>query len=232
MIIKTRTHSLAAATLPLFLSLAACSRKPKVEADSGTTTATAPAGAPQSADHVPAEDTLAAPVAQPAPTPSPSPEGIDVIQGAELVRRIADSSAKATLVNAWASWCGPCRREFPMLKKVGAALKSKGVELVFITVDDEASYGKALEFAKEQGVSLPLLAASRPLGPFKRAMHPKWPGMLPATFLFDDTGKVRYFWPGEVFENELVPVVEGLLAGDDIDGYAHVGLQRGTDSRY
>jgi hypothetical protein len=42
--------------------------------------------------------------------------------------------------------------------------------------------------------------------------------MLPASFLFDDAGKLRYFWGGEAFESEIMPIVEGLLAGHPIDG--------------
>ena len=46
-------------------------------------------------------------------------------------------------------------------------------------------------------------------------------------------GKVRYFWGGEAYENELVPIVEGLLAGQPIDGEARFGLAPGqtTDQR-
>ena len=57
--------------------------------------------------------------------------------------------------------------------------------------------------------------------------------MLPASFLFDGTGKVRYFWGGEVFEVEIVPILEGLLAGKAIDGEARFDLAPGqtTDPR-
>ncbi|MEI9949434.1 MAG: hypothetical protein WDO74_10730 [Pseudomonadota bacterium] len=48
--------------------------------------------------------------------------------------------------------------------------------------------------------------------------------MIPVSFLFDATGKLRYFWAGEVYEKELVPIVEGFAAGKHIDGVSDFGL--------
>jgi hypothetical protein len=52
--------------------------------------------------------------------------------------------------------------------------------------------------------------------------------MIPASFLFDSTGKLRYFWAGEVYEKELLPVVEGFLRGKDIDGTSDFGNAPGA----
>ena len=51
--------------------------------------------------------------------------------------------------------------------------------------------------------------------------------MLPASFLFDKTGKLRYFWGGPVYEEELVEVVDQFLAGTLVDGAARFGLAPG-----
>lgn len=110
-------------------------------------------------------------------------------------------------------------------------LQNEGVEVVFVTVDEEKTYPDALRFAKDHGQPTPLLVAERPLGAFKRSLHEGWPGMLPATFLFDDQGKLRYFWGGPVYEDELLPVVFGLLGGENIDGEMKYGLKPGVDYR-
>jgi thiol-disulfide isomerase/thioredoxin len=153
------------------------------------------------------------------------------VSGPDLLKKIASSGAKGTIVNAWASWCGPCRREFPMLIALQDNLNPKGIDIVFVSVDEADGEAIALEFAQERGLSPPILVAERPLGPFKQALHPKWPGMLPATFLFDGEGNLRYFWGGPVYEKELLPILEGFLAGDPIDGQANFGLSRGKDFR-
>lgn len=167
-----------------------------------------------------------------APKPAPPSGPIQHISGPNLLKKIAASGAKGTIVNAWASWCGPCRREFPMLVALQDNLSSKGIQIIFVSVDEADGEPVALEFAKERGVSAPILVAERPLGPFKEALNPKWPGMLPATFLFDSTGKLRYFWGGPVYENELLPIIEGFLSGESIDGEANFGLSPGKDFRH
>lgn len=161
----------------------------------------------------------------------PSDATVEEVSGQEVLDRIRRSPAKGTLVNAWASWCGPCQREFPMLMALRDSLSSQKVDVLFVSVDEPESHGAAVDFATTRGLSAPLLVAQRPLGPFKQAMSPKWPGMLPATFLFDEAGKLRYFWPGPVYEEEILPIIEGFLAGAEIDGVAKVPLQRGKDFR-
>lgn len=119
-----------------------------------------------------------------------------------------------------------------MLVALQDNLSSKGIDIVFVSVDEADGEPIALEFAKEHGVSPPIFVAERPLGPFKLALNPQWPGMLPATFLFDGDGKLRYFWGGPVYEKELLPIVEGFLAGEPIDGEANFGLSPGKDFRH
>lgn len=131
------------------------------------------------------------------------------------VRRLGE---KGTLVNAWASWCGPCKHEIPMLARLAKDLAPKGVHILLVSLDEPADHAKAAAFLQERGVTLPLYFAARPLGPFKLGMNPRWPGMLPASFLFDATGKLRYYWGGEAFEEELTPVLGALVAGKPIEG--------------
>jgi thiol-disulfide isomerase/thioredoxin len=131
------------------------------------------------------------------------------------VRRLG---GKGTLVNAWASWCGPCKHEIPMLARLANDLGPKGVQILLVSLDEPTDHEKAVTFLQERGITLPLYFAARPLGPFKQGMNPRWPGMLPASFLFDASGKLRYYWGGEAFEEELTPVLAALVAGAPIEG--------------
>ena len=99
--------------------------------------------------------------------------------------------------------------------------------MLLVSVDEPASQPSAIAFLQEHGAPLPSYVAERPLGPFKVALNPNWPGMLPASFLFDASGKLRYFWGGEAFENELLKVVDEFLAGTLVDGAARFGLAPG-----
>lgn len=168
---------------------------------------------------------------QPPPTSSSAVEesvmfeqvafGMTRIEGPALLDRIRATRAKATLVNAWASWCGSCKHELPMLQKVTRELAAQGVQLLLVSVDEPEQEQSAVDVLGKLGFTQLGFVASPPLEAFKMALHPGWPGMIPATFLFDADAKLRYFWGGEAFESELRPVVERFLRGERIDGAAN-----------
>jgi len=150
------------------------------------------------------------------------------VDGPALLARIRKSGLKGVLVNAYASWCGSCEHELPMLQAVSSRLKSHGIEIWLVTVDEPEAMPQARALLDSLHITLPGLAAAPPLSDFKAALTPRWPGMIPATFLFDGTGKLRYFWGGEVFENELKPIMDGFIAGKHIDGATTFGLAPGA----
>jgi thiol-disulfide isomerase/thioredoxin len=140
------------------------------------------------------------------------------ITAERLRARMRDLRAKAVLVNAWATWCDSCEHELPMLQKLADRLVPQGVQVLLVSVDEPDQMKQVRAFLAEKGIRLTTYLAAPPLDAFKTGMNPRWPGMLPASFLFDDKAKLRYFWGGEAFENEVVPIVDGLLAGKPIDG--------------
>jgi len=140
-------------------------------------------------------------------------QSLEVVSADTLIARLKASKRKGTLVNAWASFCGPCKREIPMLETLAKGFRPRGLDVVLVSVDEPGDVAKAEAFLAERGVSLTSYLAARPLGAFKRGMNPRWPGMLPASFLFDDQGALRYYWGGEAFEGEVKPVLEAFLAG-------------------
>jgi thiol-disulfide isomerase/thioredoxin len=179
-------------------------RTPAAEPDM-TARAASAVGASHRARVVPA-DAIAAP-----------PE-LRVIDGAQLHAEIAASGRKATLVNVWASWCGSCKKEMPMLLEVARGLAGEGVGLMLVSADEPASRARAVELLREQGAELPSRALGGGVDAFRRALDPRWQGAIPATFLLDGHAKLRYFWNGPVLETEIAPIVQGLLAGQAIDG--------------
>ena len=140
------------------------------------------------------------------------------ITAQQLRARVRDLHAKAVLVNAWATWCDSCEHELPMLQKLSDRLAPQGVQVLLVSVDEPGELVQVRTFLADKNIRLTNYLAAPPLEAFKAGMNPRWPGMLPASFLFDGTGKLRYFWGGEAFEREMLPIVEGLLAGRAIDG--------------
>ncbi|HEY4102763.1 MAG TPA: redoxin domain-containing protein [Polyangiaceae bacterium] len=145
-----------------------------------------------------------------------------------LLERIRKSGNKAVVVTAFASWCDPCREELPLLEAAAPKIKNRGVPIWVVSMDEPDAVPAAKSLLDSLHVTLPAFAASPTLGAFKVGINPNWPGMIPASFLFDASGKLRYFWAGEVYEKELLPIVDGFLAGKHIDGMSDFGSAPGA----
>ena len=198
--------------LALALGLADCERAPPDKPSAAKTESTAePAVVGDGAG-----STAPSPAAADAPSDAGRTVSAEQVLGA--VRRLG---GKGTLVNAWASWCGPCKHELPMLTRLSAELAPRGVHVLLVSLDEPADHEKAAAFLAERAIKLPSYFAERPLGPFKQGLNPRWPGMLPASFLYDASGTLLYFWGGEAFEEELRPVLDALVAGKPLKGEAN-----------
>jgi cytochrome c biogenesis protein CcmG/thiol:disulfide interchange protein DsbE len=179
------------------------------------------------------------PSREPAHRPSSAPdpalehstrEGLVALGSTGLLRRIQRTAANGVLVNVWASWCGSCKGDLPLLLRLRTAFGSR-IELMLVSVDEESGLPKAAEMLRSFGAPPPNFVVDEPLEAFKAGIDPRWPGMLPATFLFDASGKLRYFWGGPVNEDDVKPLLERYLAGEHIDGESNFALAPGAVMR-
>jgi thiol-disulfide isomerase/thioredoxin len=133
------------------------------------------------------------------------------VTAADIQKAVRDSGAKVVLVNMWATWCGPCREEFPGLVRVAHQYQGQGVKVLLISADTAADLPAVKKFLAERGVEFPAYLKAEKDQEFIDGMGKQWTGALPATFLFDGTGKLRDFWEGEatfsVFEQKVVEVL-------------------------
>lgn len=156
---------------------------------------------------------------EPQPAAAGLPAGIEPVRVSALLARAREPGRRGLVVNTWASWCGSCREEIPILLALRKAFGPEGIELVFVSADEPQDFGKAADLMRSLGGPMPTLAIAKGTrGEFKQAMSPKWRGGIPATFLFDATGRLRHLWEGPILEHEISPVLQGFLAGDAIDG--------------
>ncbi len=92
-------------------------------------------------------------VAAAKPVPEMRPVfSLDDLEGKS--RSITEWDGKTLVINFWATWCAPCRREIPMLKALSAARATQDVVVIGIAVDFR---DKVLPYAKEAGINYPLL---------------------------------------------------------------------------
>ncbi len=128
-----------------------------------------------------------------------------------LVDEIGSRDGRIVVVNFWATWCMPCRIEFPELVRFGKEFADQGVDIVFVSTDFESDKQLAEAFLEEQGVPWPSYIRTDVNLEFIRSFHPEWTGALPATFIFDRDGHLRAFWEGMTSYDELNETVGQML---------------------
>lgn len=151
----------------------------------------------------------------PAPEPgSTTPPGARLVpvSGPELIDRIRAREARFVLVNVWATWCGPCREEFPYVQRVTRAFADRGVDLVFVSADFDTEVEAAVEFLRAHDADLPSFIKRGSDQSFIDALAPEWTGSLPFTVIFDGSGQRVELWQGQVEEAELRSTLEALVA--------------------
>jgi peroxiredoxin len=120
--------------------------------------------------------------------------------------KLADLKGQVVLLNFWASWCGPCRQEMPLLDQMYRKYKAAGVTLVGINVEPNSS--DALNWLKSTPVTFPILFDTDS----KVSKLYEVAGM-PSTVIVDRKGTIRFvhrgYMPGE--ESEYQDQIRALM---------------------
>ena len=110
---------------------------------------------------------------------------------------LSDLRGQVVLVNLWATWCAPCRFETPFLQSLYEDYRERGFEIVGISVDDAGFEDVVREFTGEHGVTYTILR-----DPEMGAMDAFHAVGLPATYLIDRDGTIRFVRIGPVSEED------------------------------
>jgi thiol-disulfide isomerase/thioredoxin len=115
------------------------------------------------------------------------------------LRKALTPTSRPLLVNFWATWCDPCREEFPDLVKLDAEYKGK-IDFITISLDELSEINRDVpRFLAEMKAEMPafLLKAlndDEAIG----FVSKDWSGALPLTILYDPAGKQIYYRQGKV----------------------------------
>ena len=137
--------------------------------------------------------------------PAPAITAVALGDGASV--SLEDYEGDVVLVNLWATWCAPCRFETPYLQSIYQENADRGLRIVGISVDSNSSLPAVKRFLEEMAVTYDIL-----LDPDMISTNVFGAIGLPASFLLDRNGIIRFFQYGPILEGD--PVF--LKALDDV----------------
>ncbi len=120
--------------------------------------------------------------------------------------RLSEYRGDVVMINFWATWCGPCRQEMPLLDELYTRYERVGFSLLGVNIDDDS--GRAMEMISELGVGFPVLFDNK-----KTVSKLYQVDAMPVTILIDREGTVRHvhhgYKPG--YEQQYLDEIRSLL---------------------
>jgi peroxiredoxin len=130
--------------------------------------------------------------------------------------KLSDFRGKTVLLNFWATWCGPCRAEMPWLVELYAKYKDAGLEIVGISMDQNAVHRpRVVPYVREKNVTYTILYGNDRVA----AAYDGVP-LLPTSFFIGTDGKIAGEFEGIKTKNDLELGVLRALAPPELRGGA------------
>jgi len=140
-----------------------------------------------------------------------------IIDARGYQKLLEQNRGKAVLVNFWATWCEPCRDEYPMLNELAKQYAPQGLKVIGVSMDDDGDLILMRRF----------LARYKPIFPnyrkkagdeelFRQGVLPGWNGLLPASFWYAKDGRQI----GHVFGEGTRGTYEAAIRTLRGEGYA------------
>lgn len=116
-----------------------------------------------------------------------------------LKQEVRDLDADVVVVNAWATWCGPCRIEFPEFVRFARDKAAEGVAVRFLSVDEASALPQVQQFLAEHGVTGRTYVTAEGTEIVGTLAAPNtWGYGIPATLIYGPDGELGAFWEGTV----------------------------------
>jgi thiol-disulfide isomerase/thioredoxin len=136
----------------------------------------------------------------------PSANDFDFTDENGTVHSTASLRGKVVFINFWASWCPPCRAEFPSIETLYTRFKDTP-DLFFLTINEDSDPGKGRAYLDKENFSVPLYTA------YSNIAVEMYTGTLPTTLVLDKNGKIRLHHTGfaNYTSGKFVKQIEELI---------------------
>lgn len=138
---------------------------------------------------------------------------VEEVNKTKLEKLIKNRNGKILFLNVWASWCPPCKKEFPDLVKLAEKYKNKRVEFVGLSVDDKSDLeSEVIPFLEKNNVNFKIYIQNfDKVEDLINFLNPAWRGEIPTTFIYDKKGVRQKFIIGmrdfDSFDKEIQAVL-------------------------
>jgi len=123
------------------------------------------------------------------------------------VRNVSEWDGKILLVNFWATWCPPCKKEIPGFMELQEKYASQGFQVIGVAVDDEDSVRHYADF---MDMNYPIMAAEMASMEIARSYGNRV-NALPFTTFVNKQGKIVHTVAGEISREETEKIIKSLL---------------------
>lgn len=150
----------------------------------------------------------------------PDPPVIDLTGYQQI---LAKYHGRALVVNFWATWCEPCRDEYPLIVELASEFKAQGVSVIGINMDDDSDMNLVRRFIARTQPHFPNYR-QKPgidLDAFYRGVNPDWKGTMPQTIFYTRDGHIGGYFlgtrPRPVFEQAFRDLLAKPTAYNDLN---------------
>lgn len=134
-----------------------------------------------------------------------------LVKLAEIEKIIKTKSDTIQVINFWATWCGPCIKEMPLLENLGAQRKDVHVTLVSLDLDLDPNPEKVFKFVSRKGIhSTVLILDEADPNSWIPKIEKNWSGSLPATIVVNTKTGRRNFVGRELMDGELEKIIDSI----------------------
>lgn len=128
---------------------------------------------------------------------------------------LAKYHGKPLLVTFWATWCEPCRDEFPMIVELTKQYGSQGLAVFGVSLDDDADIHLVRRFIAKNQPTFPSYRQKPGIDvdSFYRGVNPAWSGTMPETIFYSRDGRIAGHFVGEQSRAAFEQGIRMILAG-------------------
>ena len=143
-----------------------------------------------------------------------APRDPEMIDARGFQKVLEQYRGKPLLVNFWATWCEPCRDEYPMLNELAKQYGPKGLNVVGVSMDDDGDIILMRRFlARYKPIFTNYRKTAGDDAGFRESILAGWRGTLPITLFYGKDGRQVGSFIGEKGRAQYEQAIQGLLAG-------------------